>query len=126
MRTLRLFTIVLTLSSTAVLPACRPPATIETEAGKKAHVANEVLIRVERLQNAAIAANKNGSLPTDQARAVVFVTVNLAEIAKATTEGWEATARQAWVQAKKDVPVLQPGGQFGLYVAAIDAVLGVL
>lgn len=104
--------------------ACTAPATIVTEPGKAAYTANEVLVRVERLQDAAIAAHTNGSLNTDTARAIVFVTVNVFEIADAATQGWQATARQAWMQAKADIPALQSGGQFYVLAAAVDEALG--
>jgi hypothetical protein len=107
-----------------VFSACTHPATIQTQAGVNAFTANEILKRVERLQNAAIAAQKNGSLPLDQARGVVFVTVNLAQIADAATQGWQAALKQAWVQGKADFAVLRPGGQLAVVAATIDELLG--
>lgn len=112
------------LMAVPMLPGCSTPVSIVTPEGKAAYTANEVLVRVERLQDAAIAAHTNGSLNTDTARAIVFVTVNVFEIADAATHGWHATARQAWMQAKADIPALQSGGQFYVLAAAVDEALG--
>lgn len=104
--------------------ACAHPTTITTPQGAAAFTANEILTRVERLQDAAMAAQKNGSLPLDTARAIVFATVSLAEVADAATQGWQAAARQIWVQAKTDIPALRSGGQLALVAATIDEALG--
>lgn len=123
-RLFRLYVVLALLAFPMVaLPACHAPVTVVTPAGKAAFTANEILTRVERLQDAAIAAQKNGSLPLESARAVVFVTVNLAELADAATQGWEATARQAWEQAKKELAPLRPGGQLAVIAATIDELL---
>lgn len=125
MKRLRMFALIITLAmAVPVLPACHAPVTVVTPEGKAAFTANEVLIRVERLQDAVIAAQKNGALTTDIARTIVFATVNIADISEAATQGWQATARQAWLQAKTDLPQLRVGGQFAVYAAAIDELLG--
>lgn len=124
-RIFRLYAVLALLSFPVVaLTGCQRPVSVVTPAGAAAFTANEVLTRVERLQDAVIAANKNGSLPTETARRVVFVTVNLAELADAATQGWQATARQAWTQAKTELAILRPGGQFAVLAATIDEVLG--
>ncbi len=107
-----------------VLPACHAPVTVVTPEGKAAYTANEILTRVDRLQDAAIAAQRSGALATDTARASVSTTVNLAELADAATQGWLATARQAWAQAKAELPDLRPGGRFAVLAAAIDEAFG--
>ena len=125
MKRLRIFLVlVLLMGSVPVLPACNPPVTVVTPAGQAAYTANEVLRRVERLQDAALAAHKNGTLPLDTTRAVVFATVNIAEIADAATQGWQALARQAWTQAKNDLAVLRPGGELAVAAAVVDELLG--
>lgn len=119
--------VVLSLCLTVVAPltftACTRPITIVTPAGQAAFTANESLKRVERLQDAAIAAYRNGSLSREAARDVAFVTVQLAEIADAATQGWQASFRQAWTQAKQELAVLRPGGQFAVIAATIDELL---
>lgn len=125
MKRLRTWFLVAVLATAVpVLPACHAPVTVVTPEGKAAFTANEILTRVERLQDAAVAAQKNGSLATERARTIVFAAVQIAEIADAATKGWEATARQAWAQAKAEVADLQPGGRFATLAAAIDEVLG--
>jgi hypothetical protein len=108
-----------------VVTACTPPSGVVTEPGREAFSADQVLERVERLQNAAIAAHKAGQLPTDTARAIVFATVQIAEFADAAQKDWRAMVRQAWVQARTEIPVLKEE-RFKLYVVAIDTLLGVL
>lgn len=100
------------------------PVTIETPAGQAAYAGNQVLIRVEELQDAVLAAQKNGALTLDTARAIVYATTNVAELSEAATQGWKPTALAAWAQAKKEIPALQQGGQFALLAAAIDQALG--
>jgi len=118
------FTILLFVA--LVVTACKPtPVLVITEAGKEAWTADQVLERVERLQNAAIALHKAGELPTDTARAIVFATVQIAEFADAAQQDWRAMVRQAWVQARTDIPVLNEE-RFKVYVSAIDTLLGVL
>lgn len=124
-RVLSISLILCTLAIGAVaLPACHAPVTVTTPAGRAAFTANEVLTRVERLQDAAIAANKAAALDTPTARSIVFVTVQLAELADAATQGWQAAARQAWTQAKTETAALRPGGQFAVLAATIDEALG--
>lgn len=99
------------------------PVTIETEAGKRAYDTNEVLIRVERLQDAAIAAFDRGQVDLATSRAIVFATVQVNDLAEAAQTGWQAAALKAWDNAKKELTALRPGGQFALLAAAIDEVL---
>lgn len=114
---------VVALVLTLLVVACRPPAGVVTEPGKDAYTADQILQRVERLQNAAIDAHQSGNLPTETARAIVFATVQIAEFADAAQSDWRTMVRQAWTQAKADVPALHTE-RFRIYVASIDALLG--
>lgn len=120
---MRLFMVLLGL--TLVAGCCERPLLITTEAGRQAFQANEVLERVENLQNAAITAYRNGALSRDTTRAIVFATVQIAEFTNAAQQDWRTMVRQAWIQAKRDLSALRDE-RFRAYVAALDALLGVL
>lgn len=102
---------------------CGTPSTIVTEPGKQAYATNEVLIRVEELQDAAVAAFDKGQLDLATSRAIVFATVQINDLAEAKQAGWQAVALKAWANAKEQVPALRQGGQFALIAAAIDEAL---
>ncbi len=50
------------VGSTLSLPACQRPVTITTDAGKLAFTADQIVLRVNELQRAAIDANTRGIL----------------------------------------------------------------
>lgn len=125
MKRIRVLLFCLALMATPFLAACPAPVTVVTEPGKAAYAANQVSPRVLRLQEAVIEAHQAGIVPTDTARAIVFVTVNILDLIEpVATQGWESAARVAWSNAKRDIPALRVGGQFYVLASAVDEALG--
>ena len=100
----RLAPFVLVLFVTA---GCHPPVTIVTPQGKVAFTANEILKRVQELQEVVIAvdATPNNGLPRSATRLIVQFTVEAAKILDATPSGWGTTVAIAWADAKKQIPL---------------------
>ena len=87
--------------------ACHAPVTIVTPQGKVAYTANEVLKRVQELQNTAIALGDipNSGIPTSAIRVIVQFTVSAAMVLGTTPAGWGSTVAIAWADAKKQIPL---------------------
>jgi hypothetical protein len=90
--------------TTLALTACAPPPTVQTEPGKRAWQAGQVLQRVEELQEAAIQAEASGAIPTATARVIVKFSVAAAQTCKAYPQGWEQTLATAFKEAKAQLP----------------------
>lgn len=119
MKRFRTLTLVLALAvAVPVLPACHAPVTIETQAGKTAYTADQIVIRVNNLQNAAIQAEKTGGLPTATTRTIVEFAVSANRILKETPAGWQTTVAISWAEAKKRLSPITNAG----VLAALDAV----
>lgn len=86
------------------LPACHVPTTIVTPQGKVAYSADQITVRVNELENAAIQANSTGGLPVATTRTIVTFCVQADAILKVTPAGWQASVAALWTQAKKDLP----------------------
>jgi len=84
--------------------ACDRPVTITTPEGKAAYTANEILKRVQNLQNATIEAAASGGLSTNSARVIITFTVESAKVLDATPTGWGGIIATAWNAAKKQLP----------------------
>lgn len=99
--------LVLTL---ALAPACvHPPPTVTTQAGKTAFTADQIVQRVNELQNATIAAEASKDLPTPTARVIVTFCVDADKTLQTTPAGWQATVLHAWGLAKGQIgPVANP------------------
>lgn len=87
--------------------ACTTPVTIVTPQGKIAYTANEVLKRVQELQQVAIAvdATPNNGIPKDVFRVIITFTVEAAKVLDATPAGWGTTLAVAWSNAKGKIPL---------------------
>ena len=106
-------------------PACHPPSTITTGPAQIAFSADQVTIRVNELQNAAIAAEANGSLPTATARTIVQFAVSADKTLATTPAGWQATLQTAWAQVKAQVGTIS-NPTVALAFGAADAIISVL
>ena len=71
------------------MPACHAPVTITTPQGQAAYTADQVAVRVNELQNAAIAAEANGGLPTATTRTIVSFAVSGDKILAQAPAGWQ-------------------------------------
>jgi hypothetical protein len=118
----------LLLVLTLMLPTagCAPKAApIVTPQGQTAYTADQIVIRVNELQAAAIQAEANGGLPTNTTRVIVQFCVSADKTLAATPSGWGATVAKAWNEAKAN-PALKPYLTNGYISAAVALVDGVL
>lgn len=83
--------------------ACAPPS-IQTPAGKTAYTADQIVLRVNELENAAIQANATGGLDVRTTKTLVEFAVAADQTLKVTPAGWQTTVGTAWAQAKRSLP----------------------
>ncbi len=116
---MKAFILALTLLAPVVAASnCTPPPTIVTPQGKTAYTADQIAIRVNELEAAAIQANATGGLPVATTRIVVKFTVSADKILKDVPSGWQTAVATAWTQTKQQLAgVTNPN-----VVAAISAV----
>ncbi len=108
--------------STLSLPACQRPVTITTDAGKLAFTADQIVLRVNELQRAAIDANTRGILDIGTTRTIVQWSINADTVLKTVPAGWKETVIGSWRVAKMEIHTTNSLIQSAM--AAIDAVLG--
>ncbi len=107
------------------LTGCHAPVTITTPQGHAAYTADQVVVRVNELQNAAIAANAATppALSTTTTRVIVQFAVATDTTLAQVPAGWQATVRTAWATAKAQLTgITNP--LITALMAAVDAVLG--
>lgn len=102
--------------------ACRPPDSIQTEPGKQAWYASQVLQRVSEVQNIAIKLNETvpPTLSTNTTRIIVQFCVSSAKVLKEMPNGWAKTVLVAFNETKKQLP------QEALSNASLQSALAVL
>lgn len=104
-------------------PACTPrPATIVTPAGQLAFTADQIVLRVNELQAAAVDANRNGILDIGTTRTIVNWSINADTVLKVLPAGWKTTLIASWHVAKAEIHTTNSIIQSAM--AAVDAVLG--
>lgn len=102
--------------------ACAPPTTIQTPQGKVAYRVDQVVTRLNELQNVAISANQQGQLSTDATRYIVqFVVTMDTTLAQAPT-GWQSTLKTGWASLTQELPPIQNPA----VVAALNAVQAIV
>lgn len=107
------------------LVACagNPTATL-SPAGQTAYTADQIVIRVNELQAAAIQAEAAGALPTATTRQIVKFAIAANEVLGTTPEGWPATITTAWLAMRAALPpITNPAVAAAL--AGVEAVLAV-
>ena len=100
------------------LSACSRPSTIVTPAGQVAFTKDQIVVRINELENVAIQAAGTGGLPMPTAKIIVKFCVGGDQIIQASASGWQAALAQAWATAK---PLIPPTTNAAV-VAAISAV----
>lgn len=108
-----------------LVAACHPPATIVTPEGRRAYTADQIVVRVNELQQAAMAAEAVGGLLTDPTRILVKFAVSANYTLQTLPAGWLATVTTAWRQTKQELPTLTNPAVVAA-IAAVDVVLGVV
>lgn len=113
----------------ALTVACGPKTISDSPRGNAALKADAVVIRVNELQAVVIQACgpamtcAPGTLSTDLARAIVQTCIDVRTTAKAVPDGWQASVKVAWTQAKpRFASVTNVAIQAG--ISAVDAIIG--
>lgn len=102
---------------------CAHPPTFQSPIGQHAYTADQISLRVNELQSAAIAANSNGGLPTGTTRMIVEFAVAADKTLAAVPNGWQATLRAAWAETKtKAGAITDP--VVAAAMGAVDVILG--
>ncbi len=114
-----IFVALLVLSSACV---STPPNL--TPAAQVAFQADQVVLKVNALENAAIAAQANGSISLDTARAIVTFCVGADTVLKAAPLGWQQTILRAWNATKSVIPTKDP--TVASLILAVDVALPML
>jgi hypothetical protein len=104
--------------------ACHAPVTITTPQGQLAYTADQVVLRVNELMNASIAANSSGSLSTNTTRVIVKWCVAADTTLASTPNGWQQTLITGWAQTKAQLPAITNPAILAA-MGAVDAVLAV-
>jgi hypothetical protein len=121
MKILRNLTLIAVLGG--MVGCVHSPVTVVTPQGQAAFTADQVVVRVNELENAAIAADKNGSLNDNTAFIIVNFTVDADKVLAATPDGWQAQVKALYkVLIEKLPPITNPAVQAALNVvgAAIN------
>ncbi len=95
-----------------------------TPAAQVAFQADQVVLKINALENAAIAAAVNGSISTDTARVIVTFCVDADKILKVAPLGWQQTVLTAWNTAKGQIPTKDP--TVASLILAVDVALPLL
>lgn len=82
---------------------CAHP-TFQSPTAQKAYTADQVVVRLNELQGAAIDANKAGALDVDTTRVIVQFCVAGNRTLAAVPQGWPATIQAAWRGVKPNIP----------------------
>lgn len=86
-----------------LVTGCHAPVSVTTAQGKAAFTADQVVVRVNELQNAAIQAEAVGAVPTATTRRIISFCVDADRTLAATPSGWQQTVTVAWAAAKKEL-----------------------
>src|SRR5580765_4998338 len=111
-------------SLSLIFISCMPPTSIVTTPGKIALAADQVAVRVNELQAAAIQANANSALDQPTTKIIVEFTVSADKVLSATPTGWEATVVKLWQEASPKIHTTNPTVQFA--ITALTGLLGAL
>ena len=109
----------------ATAPACHAPVTVTTPQGKAAYTADQIVVRVNELQRAAVSAEAGHALDTATTRTIVEFCVSADKTLAATPNGWQATVGTAWVEAKKKLPLITNQAVMAA-IGAVDVVLATI
>ncbi len=121
----RYLCITLLAVSVPTLVACHPPVTIVTPAGKTAYTQDQIVVRINELENVAIQAAGSASLPLPIAKRIVQFTVGADQTIKASKAGWQAAVATAWKELKEYLPPTS-NPAVATAIAAVDIVLASL
>lgn len=129
MKPMKALVLVALLTLSSLSAACHAPVTIVTPAGKAAYTKDQIVVRINELENTAIQAAGTGGLPMAQAKTIVRFTVSADKAIKASAKGWAAAVTSLWTDAKKAFatatpPITNPA--VNAAIGAVDLVLASL
>lgn len=107
------------------LASCARPVTITTPQGQAAYTADQIVVRINELQNTAIAANQQQQLGTDATRTIVQFCVGADATLAQTPAGWQTTLITAWGQLRAALPPIS-NPAVAAALATVDAVMGTI
>lgn len=96
----------LVLGLALLAPACHTPVSVQTPAGQVAYTADQIVLRVNELQTAAIQAQATGGLSEATTRRIVQFAVAADKTLKDTPAGWQVTVATAWKETKAALPAI--------------------
>lgn len=104
--------------------ACTPPVTVVTPQGVTAYKSDQIVVRVNELMNASIAANAAvpPGLDTNTTRIIVRWCVTADQTLAATPTGWQATLQAGWTATKTTLPPIT-NPVIAAAMSAVDLVL---
>lgn len=103
---LRRFLVLFIVLGALTTAACRPPASVVTDPGRRGYYAAQVLQRVAEVQNIAIqlSATTPPALSVEHARIIVQWSVVAAKVLKQADEGWAKVVLASWMEVKAQLP----------------------
>lgn len=114
--------LVLAVTCSACIPV--PPVSLSPQ-GKTAYTADQIVQRVNELENAAIQANSAGGLDTNVARVIVSFAVAADKTLKATPQGWQVTIETGWAEVKRQLPMIT-NPALAVVIGAMDSIVATL
>lgn len=104
--------------------ACIQPPPNLTPQAQVAFSADQVVQRVNELENAVIQANSSGALSTNATRVIVEFCVTSDQTLKSAPVGWQATITTAWnsLKAQSDFPK-NPSPSLAAIIGTFDAAI---
>ncbi len=112
---------------TLLLVGCHAPATVVTPQGQAAYTADQIAVRVNELERAAIAANAQTppGLDTSTTRQIVTFCVNADQTLRTAPQGWQVTLKTGWQALKAHLPPITNPAIAGA-INTLDLVLAAL
>lgn len=111
------------------VPACgkknilTAPPSVVTQQGKVAYTADQVVVRINELENTAIAANNDGSLKDDVAISIVKFCVSADKTAKTTPDGLKPALKTGWAELQKNLVGKTVPPTLTLAIGALDGII---
>lgn len=125
--TLRAWLLPLVLvTSVGLMAGCAPKNPNLSPQGQAASVADQVVLRVNELESAAIQANSAGALSTETTRLIVKFCVDADKTLKAVPLGWRDTVKAAWAATKHDLGGAANKPDIAAALTAVDTLITAL
>lgn len=104
--------------------ACGAKPTFETPKAQVVYTVDQVVLRVNELEKAAISANATGGLPEAQTRPIVQWCVTTDKVLATAPDGWRVLVAASWAEAKRHAgPVTNPA--ITAAMGLVDVVLAI-